>query len=952
MDAKTIGRLLCGALVLAGTSAGAQEAEMLANARMLVADGRALLAAAGVRQDGPALLKEIAAARVAMDVEGDLGAVEKTLDELASRASTGKGFEGQAEVLVQLALARADLYVRLGQRAKALEAVSKLDRFTLKLGEGVTIPPPSQASAQAAERDPRLVARREQLEREAGQGSEQAESSLKSVLDDCIARGDWSRIVNIGAPAAEYLGRLALDSANGFPERVDPLEYLVKIDERYAVHLLLEHFDAGGALWKKRILRALRANNALNNTGTWTSSPPHVCLEPELLRLFERLLSVPETATDSLSMLFSVEQNDAWTEGLAGAIARGLAALGPEFATATLQLFDGNTVSLGARPVFEAALQLSDVRMRRLAAQKLVHYERSEALLARGDDPDPLVRLQVVKALGPHSGQLYRQGNDAQPVRWEGPITGRDVPLLRRFLADADASVRAAAVRKLDDLEAPLEDAVYDTLSQDPSARVRAQLVGVERLSPDLRRRLLGVLAADPAAEVVAAVDEVLREAVEFQEGGSARDSGLAKDPRPYLPALEARFADGQQPLEDDLREWLVAALRASDEGLRALVAAAFASGNPAAVNALTNVSPAARFLALTDESLAHLLASSTRAWGGVWNDLWDALDNAQPRRGAALRLLLANPAASRTVRLTAATLAADGTPAFRDALLKLLELPTWKEQPLEDKEREQLAVSAETIPESERNVVLLAVVRDAAIPLEVATLFVNDYPLGAPGSRELTQAVLERWFRPEVPANAAVEQALRHLGSLPELARPELLQKALLVPGYSMTAIEAMAGLRDIAYLPALGRALQAEWFPVNGRGNVQRAAAYALASFTTEAAAPYLLEGLKSSDAGVRKGCQDGLDRIEEYDRRARAWRDRAVTPPTKESALAELVTMLGDEDPVLRRQAALGLGTLGATETIPQLIRLLKDSDPSVSRAAQQALDRLNAQKTGGG
>src|SRR5262245_53026424 len=117
---KTTRTLLALAtLVLAGTGALAQDAAAKK-------DEPQRFAWDGTKQDGPALLKEIAAARVSMDVEGDLEAVETKLDSLWLRACEVHGFDGQAEALVQVALARAELYKRLGKREQALEATRQI----------------------------------------------------------------------------------------------------------------------------------------------------------------------------------------------------------------------------------------------------------------------------------------------------------------------------------------------------------------------------------------------------------------------------------------------------------------------------------------------------------------------------------------------------------------------------------------------------------------------------------------------------------------------------------------------------------------------------------------------------------------------------------------------------------------------------------------------------------
>jgi HEAT repeat protein len=218
----------------------------------------------------------------------------------------------------------------------------------------------------------------------------------------------------------------------------------------------------------------------------------------------------------------------------------------------------------------------------------------------------------------------------------------------------------------------------------------------------------------------------------------------------------------------------------------------------------------------------------------------------------------------------------------------------------------------------------------------------VAHYPLDAPQSDALTKEVLARWFRPELAPSSPVFRAIEHLGSRSDLASGAVLEQALLHPVYAGQAIESMAALRNPVYLEKIARGLAAEWVGAGGdRLDVQRQAARALASFNEPAAAEFLLRGLQSGDPEVRGYCKAGLERLEEYEKHARAWKDRGMAAPSKESALADLLTMLGDKDPVLRAQAALGLATLGAVETLPQLIRLLKDSDANVRAAALNAL-----------
>ena len=528
---------------------------------------------------------------------------------------------------------------------------------------------------------------------------------------------------------------------------------------------------------------------------------------------------------------------------------------------------------------------------------------------------------------------MIRQGKDQEEAKWSRQIQGPDVALLRKLLADTDEEVRRIAVRKLDELATPLEPGVYDALTRDPAVTVRSELLNLWPLPTELRSALLATLARDSSPNVASRVDNVL---------SNVQGEEFTLDPGPYLPAIETRWKE----LEPELRRTLTINLVRSSSGLRTLAGLLLASGDPAAVQELNRYASAADLLRLPDEHLARVLMTSDRAREGPWDNLWQAIQESEPRRTAAMRLLLANEQASRPVRLQAAVLASDGTQTYRDGLLAFLALPMWKQQPIAEKERKQMRWAAERLGKDERCAMALIVVRDAKLDFDVATTFVGgNYPLDAAKSEELTKAVLERWFRPEVPENAPVWRALEHLGSLADPAWHPVLERALLDPAYAYQALRSVAAKRDASFLPLVARGLRAEWVPLAERDDVQVEAAQALASFNDPAAAQYLIEGLRSPYEEVRDQCRMGLERLEEYETHARAWKDRGRAAPTKESALAELVTMLDEKDPAIRRQAALGIATLGAIELIPQLIRLTKDADASVSQAAQKALDRLN-------
>lgn len=862
---------------------------------------------------------ELAKACVAFDVDGHVDPeVLKSLTGRISKLMSGTPpAHASRPAQIRLLLDLSALLERTGGTATALSLLEDFD-------------------------DSALVQRKEELRR---QSEPQGASSLEAVVRECVEGKNWNRLKAIGTPVAEVMSRVVLESAGGLPEEDDALYWLLEIDERAGVSLMVEHFDAGGPLWKRRMMRALSYADCLSDQGTWTSGSPYLLLEPELLVLSAKLLGVPETATSMLKSLEGVAERDAFTPELAHAIARGLDAYGPDFSAAAMGLLNSKVPALSAQPILEAALRQEDEGLRRLAAERLVAFERSDALLSCVSSPDAFVRRCVARALQDRNVALLERGQETQH-RWLPVLGARDLPLLKTLLADAEELVRVSAAFCLARLEVPLEPAEYERLSRDPSAQVRRTLVKLTQLPEGVRPGLLARLAVDPSADVIADVNFVLSQAAGINQGIRPESSPLARDPGLYLLAIEARWKSKSLPLDEPTRDWLQKALLASGEGLRALVGWSLAENSSQALQALLEARAPSAFLALTDESLARMLALPRNTSGSA-ERLWEAVKEAKPRRAAAMRLLLADASASRTARLAAAVLAADGSPGYGDALLGLLRQPIWKDPALDESEREQLGASGSSLPSAERCALSLAIVRDAAIEPEVAQAFIGKYPLDTPHSAELTKEVLARWFRPEVPPSMPVYRALQHLGSRADLGGIETLERALTQPAYSGTALNSMGDLRNPALLPKIARGLEAEWMPPGqDRRGVQNEAAEALAAFNDPAAAEYLLLGLKSPNEETRKICKAGLERLEEYEKHARAWKDRNLAAPTKEGALADLVTMLADKDPLLRAQAALGLATLGATETLPQLIRLLKDPDANVRAAAQKALDRLNA------
>lgn len=900
----------------------------------------------GEPPDASAALGAVAGARARMEVEGDLDGAEEALEEVWLQATANEGFEGQEELLVQVALARAEVFRRRGQLELASRATRELlirqdaTHFRELRAKLTRANQALRVRALQAAKDARLVKLRQEILTTA-RGDDGSEDSLEAIVNEACDAEDWDVLRELGAPAQPYLMERILANLDGFPQRVqdDLLAILIGMNRAKAAELLLPHLDAGGYLWKRRIVRAMESNDVLGDDA-WTRSSPSVCLEPGWLYVLETLLAAPDTALQSVSLVRTPFLHDALTAGLQGALVHGIEAYGRDFVNALVQVLDADGVVDSARPVYEAAARHPSVEVRRFAADKLRRFESSGVLLALADDPDPAIRASVVWSLGPHSGWFLRLdsggglGRDTRD--WNPPLGEEERGILRRLCGDAEASVRTAAAEKLYGLTPPLADELYLGLTADPSARVRAIVARVVPLPPALRGEILARLSSDPDGDVLEAVQQQLLQLP-------------LEDPGPFLPALRERMLSARYSLAG---EFVVhKRLLQTAQGARALVGWALEASDGGLLDRLFDyANVTTNLLRVDDPTLARLFvrAQEFRQDNRVvhYRVLENAIEQSRPPRDGALLLVVADADVEPSTRLQAARLAAPGGgEALRRALGTLLSADAWLRHPPGERDLKDLEDTVAHLPADERNGFVLDAVRDAAIPDALAVAVAGAYQEAEPLGREVTLAVLARWFDPERLV-WAVEKALGHLAALGDEADREVLKAAVRRPEYAPTAIQTMVALRDPVFLPTLGRCLEAEWITDEPwRKEVRYAAARGIASFLSDEAGELLLQGLSSPDLTLRGICRDGLDNIQATRERIRSWEGSRAGRPTEESALAELVGMLADGHPEVRAQAVRGIASFGRIEYLPTLIRLLEDPDDDVKRAAVQAIDTLN-------
>ncbi len=906
------------------------------------------LAMVGGDADADDLRRQLAEIGAQVRVDGNLESALLAYHLVWMQASSQESFEGQTMVLIEVALVRSKLLADLGRHEEAIRALDQLlpvrgdplwnDNVLMQIA-----PQPLRQAVAEVHDNWRLIEARAELAKAQQPGAREAdeERSLRETIVTAAGQDDWNLILGIGSRAQPYLAEMILERPDYFPTvENDPLVWLIRLEQPGAAKLLLENLHAGGKLWESRILRAMTDMSVLDDRATWTGGREGpICLQPEWLRILETLLRSPGTAGDCMDLVHPVLARDALTPAMQEALASWLVGEDSSLAYRVAQLLDNASGAESAKPILEHAARHGNPEMRRIAAGLLQYYTESEALLELADDPDPDIRARVAGTLRP-TRSAYVRGRTVKLSRTMGE---REWDLLARLLADEAPEVRSSAAYCLQKLDTPLADEVYRRLARDESAEVRAVLAWqADKLDPRLGGEILATLAAERQHSVLEGVDGALEEAVKIP------------DPSPYLSALLTRMAPSEFPMPWDDQVRLLSTLVKTDAGVAVAARLVLELENDEFLRQFySKVSQEpdydyAQVLRLPDELLADLLHRTfVVSPQGSFRYPRSRIESADRPPQAAMRLLLTDPEASVELRLWAAKIVApEGGSEFREGLIRLLTNPWWKENPPTEDDIETLAWVGRSIPLDERNAFLLEVLARRDILDALCTPLAKCHDAEQPLGREVTLAILERLFQEGGGWNEAVNEALESSRLFPDDIEPALLAAAVRNRSYAEKAVETMAARPDPRFMEILGDCLDAHWLlSESAKRATQCKAAQALTGYFNDEAAAYLVRGLSSPCKYLRNDCRVGLDQIEEYQRRMRAWEQRGAPRMTKENALAELVGMLEDEDPLLRGEAARGLATLGATEYLPRLIRMLKDEDESVRTSVRKALDVLH-------
>ena len=747
------------------------------------------------------------------------------LDRCWAMASSSPPRPGQDTLLAEVLLARSEQLESLGRLQEALDVTTRpLMAWSHPLVAAQPdsfVPAPSDVLAlgDRVAQGELVQARQDALRQQLGASLGSSEDAgLDRGVRQAIAIGDFALVVEIGTRAVPVLEQVVLENLGDFPSDVgrDPLFYLVMLAERHAALTILEHIDGGGYAWHQRIVRAMEDQNVLNPDEAWggreSEAGPRVCRVPEWPAILARLLRSPDSAREAMFLVRQVVQADGVTPEMTTSLAAAVDSGIPDLVNDVMSILGGiRGARDSTKPLLEQLLGHADPTVRRRASNRLLQFERNEALLSRASDPDESVRRDVARS-------LYDRRSDGGNRVIHPVVSDAGIAALRRLISDPSSDVRSTAAEAAVNLAPRVEGEVFRRLMVDPDPRVRARLARLSHPDEALTAEVMTTLAGDSDEEsVLASLDNRL-----------SREETWSR-PTPFLEAARLRLLNSVAPPDSSDHERMRHNLGAFDAGFRTLMRASLDdptqtlsrkiwSNSRGMLQTSTGSSEAALFI-LEDELLADAYVQVHATNANSFRYLNQAMERQNPPRWGAMLLVLENQEAPVAVRLLAASFAAPGGgERFGAGLVSLFTAAEWGLRGLSQDEVNLLLRLLDDLPEGELNPLLLSLAREQGVRPSIVETALRAYEPEGPLGRELTLEVLRRWSTSGRTSYEPLDTALFHLRTLPDDVDPELLKRAARTAEYADYAVRAMGALRDPNYLPVLEECLHADWIRNSG--------------------------------------------------------------------------------------------------------------------------------------
>ena len=792
------------------------------------------------------------------------------------------------------------------------------------------------------------------------------DDAIDKIVEDTLSETDMAVVSKVmgalGVRAVPALAKAITANLDVAPsQRPDPLTLLMDVDPLTAAVVMKAHMDQGGYLWKRRM--AATISKGMQHWFDY-STKPAICLAPEGLGVVEILLADEEVGAEAMGQLPRLSAAYG-SPSIYVTMVDALASENGERRAAAHKLLTSSGPIRALMPYLEAALDSPFVDVRAAAAQQLADLAWNEALVARSQDPSPLVRewlTQLLKVRMPnqHVGDWdLERGARTQSL----DESGRE--LLLALLKDPVLSVRRIAAECLrywpkeyinvtySEASRPGEKRTNDVwrfltppnlevlleLAQDPDMKVRESLLEVvNQFEPGLGIPILEILAASPEMEIGRRGLQSIPK--DWFEVNAADCLGI-------FQAFLAANPDQSQLLFQQLASSRFRFL-SSEAGTEALVRWLMPLGRDVVgqVIGLNYTTQPSLKLYLSPQTYREYVELYDGDGASV-NWLSELVRDVPSRFDGVLYSMGTESSGTLRLRLLSLMTVAknENQLDWQGPLQSILQDPIWADGSLQARGYAHI-VSGRINRLSDEDAIPfgLSIVNDQLIPDLVVDQIVGAIGLEREGGLVLGEQIKQRFYDPKDTAGYSygLISLVNSMPFVPGLRDDALLAALIVQPNYEDDVVDAIKALKDPTLLPLLADVVRNR----HGARVWKTTVNHVLPVFLTDESAALLLEAASlAQDAEVREKCMESLESMRTYFLARDYWTQRKLDGASSKTAIAELMELLDDPDQAVRVHAIRGLATFDAIGAIPRLIRLLKDPSPEVAKAAGLALESLN-------
>jgi HEAT repeat protein len=903
---------------------------------------------------------------------GALDVALQRVRALALRLAGQPAGSESANQRLQVLCAEAELLLELGQAVEAWQLLSSAGSLgeasaQTAAGGGNTAAGAAGGAGAAAANHPRLAALRERAKTRVaeslGLSSPAPKNALEQAVEDALvaSEANTGRLKALGPSAVPHLLTLCRRDRDQFPpiERRDPLIALGQLDPRAFLDLALAEFEAGGGVWRTRLLEPAKDLLVHVLPGSSVRSD----LVPDLDRLLELLLREPITTEATWSALESFGKALHELPRVCQRMAECVN--DPAREISFLRITDNMRLNGAVAAVAERLAASSLDRFRLLFVQKVLMPASTESpearriLLGLHGDVQESIRAHVAEILSKCSSVEERQLRAAlieDPTelvqqkaleslsydQWEFGTEGVDTlcaPL-------ADPVTLGAIERASGHLNSASSEAWGDVTSQlnSPTQEIvlRNMLATGEQEWLYLVANLLRKgLAKDPNQSVQLTL-ELARAARALPRGYlviSGAISPVFSEPAPLAALLNAAIKEGLNELTMELT-W--SERRAQGQPPYKLQKRIQSLDEPTAGKMLIALCASERSL----DAKVELVCGLSQARAEDFLVVMENSDEVPEVRMLAMAQALLKGAVGALDLL-------DDQPVW-GVLENALEAicgghpyPNW----VREFERFREA------PEPLRNALAERALSAQGLGEQTTQLLVSALSLTGPQGLELAIRVSARWGGPlkDSQDRKLLRRLLVESQALPAVPLDrELLRSVLTIRWQAGQVVEAIQRRGDPSLTALLGdeldrrRALGTQYETDGGLPELEPILGGLGRIGSPEALALLTREAQLNPTAKIRKACLEQLEALRRLDEASRWTAERGSLPRTRAQATAELLELLTSPDRATRLAAIEGLGALGQPEVLPDLVRLLSKAgeDNFLRSTLQAAISRIAA------